>query len=342
MNNAGTELPQAIHTLAARARNVGFFEAVRIIEEHSPGTVPVGHQGPVAKEAVRFNAHLSLAFPASDVVGIEIGRAADGRLHCLLTQSFLGLYGPASPLGPFLTERLMAQDNVLTQGFLDLINHRLTSLFYRVHAKHHPAQSSTEGARFIARLLQLTGLEGGTASLAGTRLLAFAGVIGNGGASGESIAAVVSAWLDGAPTVVEPCLPRWTTLPAEACTRLGAGGISGIGGIGGIGGKRLGRDSLAGTRIRNRTTAFGLTIGPVSAAAAAALAPGGARHDELRGLLERMNPDLLDCVVDLRVNGSDLPGTRLGSPRAAGAGLGARLGGRPAQGYDVRFAIAAE
>ncbi len=336
MSNAGTDLPQAIHTLAVRARNIGFFEAVRIIEEHSPGTVPVGHQGPVAQEAVRFNAHLSLAFPASDVVGIEIERAVDGRLHCLLTQSFLGLYGPASPLGPFLTERLMAQDNPLTQGFLDLINHRLTSLFYRVHAKHHPAQSGTEGARFIARLLQLAGLEDGAASLAGTRLLAFAGVIGNGGASGESIAAVVSAWLDGAPAVVEPCLPRWTTLPAEACTRLGAGGI------GGVGGKRLGRDSLAGTRIRNRTTAFGLTIGPVPATTAAALAPGGARHGELRGLLERVNPDLLDCVVDLRVNGSDLPGTRLGSPRAAGAGLGARLGGRPAQGYDVRFAIAAE
>lgn len=333
MSSAAPDLPPAIRTLVARARNLGFFEAVRIIEEHSPGAAPVGHQGPAAKEAVHFKGHLSLAFPASDVVRIETERDADGGQRCLLTQSFLGLYGPASPLGPYLTERLMAQDDDLALGFLDLINHRLTSLFYRVHAKHHPAQGGTEGERFMVRLLQLTGLEDGVAALAGSRLLAFAGVIGNGGASGESIAAVVSAWLDGAPAAVEPCLPRWTTLPPEACTRLGAGGI---------GGKRLGRDSLAGTRIRNRTTAFGLTIGPVPAATAAALAPGGARHDELRGLLERVNPDLLDCVVDLRVNGSDLPGTRLGSPRAAGTGLGARLGGRPAPGYDVCFAIAAE
>lgn len=335
MSIANQDQPQAIRTLVERARGVGFFAAVRTIEENSPGTVPVGHQGPVAREAVRFNAQLSLAFPASDVVGIEVERDADGRPHCLLTQSFLGLYGPASPLGPYLTERLMEQDdNNLTRGFLDLINHRLTSLFYRVHTKHHPAQGGTEGERFIVRLLQLTGLEDGAASLAGSRLLAFAGVIGNGGASGESIAAVISAWLDGAKAVVEPCLPRWTTLPAEACTRLTSSSSNG--------GKRLGRDSLAGTRIRNRTTAFGLAIGPLPMVTAAALAPGGARHSELRGLLERVNPDLLDCVVELRVNGSDLPCTRLGSPRAAGAGLGARLGGRPAQDYHVRFAIAAE
>ncbi len=334
MSIADQDQPLAIRALIERARGIGFFEAVRTIEENSPGTVPVGHQGPVAREAVRFNAHLSLAFPASDVVGIEVERDANGRPHCLLTQSFLGLYGPASPLGPYLTERLMEQDDSnLTRGFLDLINHRLTSLFYRVHTKHHPAQGGMEGERFIVHLLQLTGLENGAALLAGSRLLAFAGVIGNGGASGESIAAVISAWLDGAKAVIEPCLPRWTTIPAEACTRLTSSSN---------GGKRLGRDSLAGMRIRNRTTAFGLAIGPLPMVTAAALAPGGARHAELRGLLERMNPDLLDCVVDLHVSGSDLPGTRLGSPRAAGAGLGARLGGRPAPDYDVRFAIAAE
>jgi type VI secretion system protein ImpH len=327
---ADPDLPQAIRVIAANARGIGFFEAVRGIEESSPGCVPVGHQGPAAREAVRFHAHASLAFPASDVVEIEPERDAEGRLRCVLTQSFLGLYGPASPLGPALTERLLARDDSrLVRGFLDLINHRLASLFYRVHAKHHPAQNGTEGARFVARLLQLTGLEDGAASLAGARLLAFAGVIGNGGASGESIAAVVGAWLAGAPAAVEPCLPRWTALPPAACTRLGRAG------------KRLGKDSLAGTRIRNRTTAFGLAIGPLPAATAATLAPGGARHGELRGLLERMNPDLLDCVVELRVAGGDLPGTRLGRPGAAGMGLGARLGGRPAPGYALRFAIAA-
>lgn len=324
-----TFLPAELADLEARPGAYEFFTAVRRIEAAFPDAVPVGQQGPVGRERLRFCAHLSLAFPASDVISIEGEPIEGGATRARVTQSFLGLFGTASPLGSYLTERLLHQDNQhLARGFLDLIHHRLVSLMVRGHEKYHPAGGGAEGRRFLERMLQITGLEADDHELAGKRLMAFAGLIGRTGVAAETMAAIVSAWVGGAETHAEPCLARWTELPAEAQTHLGRGG-------------RLGRDTIAGRSIRNRTTAFGLTIGPLPPADFAALVPGGKRHQELHGLIERLNPEQLDCVVTLRVAGTDLPPSRMQPGGNLKLGYGARCGGRAQEAYDVQITIMA-
>jgi type VI secretion system protein ImpH len=329
-----SQLPPALAHLVAKPGAYDFFAAVRLVERAFPDAVPVGHQGPAAKEALRFAAHLSLSFPAGDLMMVEADRDGEalGLLQARLTQTFLGLFGPASPLGSYLTERMLVEDNQhLARGFLDLIHHRLVSLLVRGHAKYHPADGGAEGERFLARMLQLSGLEpGGDDGLPGRRLMAFAGLVGRGGVAGETLAAIVSAWADGAPATVEPCLARWTPLPPEARTLLGRGG-------------RLGRDALAGRSIHNRTTAFGLTIGPLPRETFTALVPGGRRHGELRALVERLNPERLDAVIELRIAGADLPATHLRPGGNTRLGHGSRLGGRQvAADYAVRVVMLAE
>ena len=142
------------------------------------------------------------------------------------------------------------------------------------------------------------------------------------------MAAIVSAWVGGAPTHAEPCLNRWTALPAEAQTRLGQGG-------------RLGRDTIAGRSIRNRTTAFGLTIGPLPHSEFSALVPGGSRHAELRALIERLNPEQLDCVVSFKIRGSDLPPTRMQPGGNLRLGHGSRCAGKPQDDYTVQVTLLA-
>lgn len=324
-----TFLPAQLADLEARPGAYEFFTAVRRISAAFPDAAPVGGQGPVGRERLRFAAHLSLAFAASDVVAIEAEPLEGGAVRARLTQSFLGLFGTSSPLGSYLTERLLLQDNQhLARGFLDLIHHRLVSLLVRGHEKYHPAGGGSEGQRFLERLLQITGLEAEDHALPGKRLMAFAGLIGRTGVAAETMAAVVSAWVGGAPTSAEACLARWTVLPTEALTHLGRGA-------------RLGRDTIAGRSIRNRTTAFGLNIGPLSPEDFSALAPGGARHQDLRALIKRLNPEQLDCVLTLRIAGSDLPPTRLGSGTRRLLGNGTRLGGKAAADYTVTVTIAA-
>ena len=324
-----TMLPAQLADVVARPGAYDFFTAVQRIEAAFPDAVPVGQQGPASRERLRFCAHLSLSFPAADVISVVGEALPDGEVRARVTQSFLGLFGPASPLASYLTERLIQQDNQqLARGFLDLIHHRLVSLMVRGHGKYHPASGGAEGRRFLERMLQITGLEADDHALPGNRLMAFAGLIGRTGVAAETMAAVVSAWVGGAETHAEPCLARWTTLPAEAMTHLGRGG-------------RLGRDTIAGRSIRNRTTAFGLTIGPLPPADFAALAPGGKRHGELRALIDRLNPERLDCVVTLRIAGADLPSSRMQPGGNLRLGHGARLGGRAQDGYAVQVAMMA-
>jgi type VI secretion system protein ImpH len=177
-------------------------------------------------------------------------------------------------------------------------------------------------------MLEITGLEADDHALAGKRLMAFAGLIGRTGVAAETMAAIVSAWVGGAETHVEPCFARWTALPEEAQTRLGQGG-------------RLGRDTIAGRSIRNRTTAFGLTIGPIPHAEFTALVPGGGRHAELCALIERLNPEQLDCVVTFKILGSDLPPTRMQPGSNLKLGHGSRAAGKAAEEYSVQITLLA-
>ncbi|MCH7750661.1 MAG: type VI secretion system baseplate subunit TssG, partial [Planctomycetes bacterium] len=60
---------------------------------YSPGTnTRVGHDGPVALEAVRFRPDVSLAFPVSDIVSIESISTKDDPLpRFQTTQDFIHL-----------------------------------------------------------------------------------------------------------------------------------------------------------------------------------------------------------------------------------------------------------
>jgi type VI secretion system protein ImpH len=118
-----------------------FLQAVRLLEKLAPDRVPVGAAGPPAAEVVRFRAHMSLAFPASQIY--EIQAATEKRPLPTLTATFLGLTGPSGVLPAHYTELLIRlhrgdhgpEQNAL-RDWLDLFNHRLISLFYRAWQKY--------------------------------------------------------------------------------------------------------------------------------------------------------------------------------------------------------------
>lgn len=134
-----------------------FFQAVRVLErlalDRPPDRSPtaaaspagIGHDGPLTREIVRFHAHPSLTFPPSSVTAMRAGNRStarddrDSTAPPHMTISFLGLFGPSGVLPRHYThlilERIRQRDHTL-QAFLDLFNHRLTSLFYRAWEKY--------------------------------------------------------------------------------------------------------------------------------------------------------------------------------------------------------------
>ncbi len=131
-------------TLAAHPYRFGFFQAVRLLQLFSPGRPPLGSQLASGEQLIRFRARVSLAFPASEIhdLGTNPERQEEDCAPAAtcpeMTVSFMGLTGPQGVLPRFYTElllqRLPAGDLAL-RDFLDLLNHRLISLFYRAWEK---------------------------------------------------------------------------------------------------------------------------------------------------------------------------------------------------------------
>jgi type VI secretion system protein ImpH len=117
----------------------GFYQAVRLIESDVPEKTPMAEGSVSENEPVRFTAAVSQDFPASEIWDIVPGDTAGASDE--MTVNFMGLAGCLGPLpAPYtelILERLRRKDKAL-KDFLDIFNHRLISLLYRVR-KNPPA-----------------------------------------------------------------------------------------------------------------------------------------------------------------------------------------------------------
>lgn len=117
-----------------------FFQAVRLLEKLDGGRKPVGRVGSPSQEAARFQAHLSLSFPPSQIYELE--HPSDALSVPRVTVTFLGLTGPSGVLPRHYTELVLRPQDVRTpernafRAWLDIFNHRLISLFYRAWEKY--------------------------------------------------------------------------------------------------------------------------------------------------------------------------------------------------------------
>lgn len=114
-----------------------FFQAVRVLERLLPKRAAVGRDASPSEEVVRFKAHQSVEFPASEIQSFE--PPADEESPAKLTATFLGMTGSSGALPRPYTELVLArgrQKDTTLRDFLDLFNHRLLSLFYRAWEKY--------------------------------------------------------------------------------------------------------------------------------------------------------------------------------------------------------------
>src|SRR5262249_36158429 len=121
-----------------------FYQAVKLLELLQPDSTAVGEGAEPEKEAVRFTSKISMAFPATDVATIHPPKHPGTPAE--MTVNFLGLAGCLGPLPPPYTELILdsvRRHDTALRDFLDIFNHRLVSLLYRVRKKHHLGLDST-------------------------------------------------------------------------------------------------------------------------------------------------------------------------------------------------------
>jgi type VI secretion system protein ImpH len=157
--SSGRSGPTLDRLLSDEAYRFEFFHAVRLLGRLWPERVPVGQEGPAKAEIVRFSAHISLAFPASQIHDLVRPKNPDDPPKMVV--AFMGLVGPSAALPRYYTEILLERarrKDFTLRDFLDLFNHRLISLFYRAWEKYR-VLSAYERAEVRSRQVREKGAE---------------------------------------------------------------------------------------------------------------------------------------------------------------------------------------
>ncbi len=314
MTSAADALAESEAGTASGPPHVGFVQMARIVQSASPEAAPIGGLGPVAAEAVRFRAALSLAFPSGEVEQVERIPNGDGQ-RWRISVNLPALYGPSSPLPTFITERLMREDpDGLSRAFVDLINHRVLSLLYRLSERHHAPRHCARRAQATAAMLGIDGHP---------ELARYAALLAGERRSADDLLRLLRHRF--APLAIDllQCVHARTRLSAERLVRLAQRN------------HRLGIDCVVGDTVSTRATGFRISIAGVPVERLCDFMPGGSAHAELARIVARFNPGALDWEVELLLSGPTVEIAALGGATAC-LGRGGRLAGDAAVSYPLR------
>lgn len=353
--------------LLRRPASFDFFQWVRL-QSWPRREAAVRRDGARAVAArLRFRGEMSPVFPGSEIsrgrMRTERRQAAlDQRLELFVANfSLSGVLGPLPDSFAEWTRQRLAERDPAMAEFLDIFNHRLSTLRYELKAASVPAfdavqPEDTHQASAAGALMGLSAFEGEGAAILARRvplprraLLALSGLVANGRKSAAQAQIVLGVYLR-APVKVEALVGAWRSIELRDRTLLGQ--------------RVLGDGAPLGRRVWVNHAAVGLHIGPVSYTRLCLLLsdrahqPDGAHDsafgDGYRGLVAMVHylfDRHVDAVVSIEVEPAGIPPAWLGRPRRLagfGSGHGLRLGqtgwlrGSPDRPRTVRFTIGAD
>lgn len=305
-------------TLAEHPYLFDFFQAVRLVERMSPGRNPVGGFAQPGTECVRFGAHNSNCFPASEIQAFEWRQSAPARMMV----NFMGLTGPEGALPIYYTqlvaERSRVRDNTL-RDFLDIFNHRIVSLFYRAWEKYRfDVDYERTGRDQLSRhLLELIGL--GTRGLDNRQpvpdysLAFYTGLFACRVRCALSLQNALEDYF-GVPVEVIQFAGAWYKLdrPTQTCLERGESTES----------ERLALGAVVGDEVWDEQARVRIKLGPLSLEQYLDLLPTGSAHASLRALARFYGRDEIDFEVQLVLARNDVPPCELGREDGSAPRLG--------------------
>jgi type VI secretion system protein ImpH len=336
MASPGRRTPVAVgERLRAEPQAFELLQALLLLECAQPNATSLGQGIDPRREAVRLRGPLTPLFAASQVASLEFAEQAQP----ILSTPVFGLGGPDGPLPYAYQEWLQQRARLKDHGpaeFLDLFQHRLLSLLYKMLRKYRvaigfvpPAESPVQDQlRALTGLLPraLQGRQAIPDGLIFARTALFAG-------ARRSLA--------GFETIVrhhfaisvrlEQFQGAWREIPVASRSCLGRPGRN----------MQLGRTAVAGKRVWDEHAGIRIVLGPLNAQHYPAFLPDGAGHLQLAALAAfYFGPDL-DCSLRLLIN--ETSGVLLSRQAPARAGWNSWLEREP-KGHlrriDTRLSVA--
>jgi type VI secretion system protein ImpH len=281
-------LPERLRTSPG---DFSFFQAVRLLQQLAGAENPIGSFDRPSEEAVRIGARTSLSFPPTEIQKLSENPDPDGPLK--MTVSFFGLMGPSGMLptrySELVVERLYARDTTI-RDFLDIFNHRLTSLLYRAWEKYRfPVAYERSGQDdFTGYLLDLIGM--GTKGLQNRMavpdqaLIGYEGLLAQYPRSAGAFRQMLEDYFE-VPVEVQPFAGTWRPLDAGSRTCFGDGSSRS---------EQLGVGIVLGDEVWDQQSVVRVRLGPMPLDQYRDFLPGGSAHEPLKALARFFCGDDLD------------------------------------------------
>ncbi len=306
-----------------KAWRFDFFQAVKVLEglvrterEAAGGeTAPPGSSNDPTEEALRFTSTVSLAHQASDIRRVIVWPR--DRDQPKMQVNFIGLCGARGPMpnwyAELIRDRTILGDHGL-RAFLDVFNHRLVSLFYRVRQRHRPTLHTErpETHPFASYLMSFSGLgteasracldearEEAGGGIAPRDLIFYAGLFWQRERSMLSLERLLTHYF-GLDFRGHELTGGWLSLAPEERTALTTG----------PGHNKLGVSTIAGSRVPNPQAGFELSLENLSWEDFSDYLPIGPRHPALIRLVNLFTRSAFDFHLRLRVRTDEVLSSR--------------------------------
>lgn len=300
---SGTDDLTHLERLAQAPEEHHVFQALRLIEAAHPDRPRLGESRRPREDAVRLGQEAELAFPTSTIANYI---PAEGGKPARLINRFFGLFGPQGPLPLHLTEyardRQRNHRDRTIVAFVDMLIHRMMSLFYRAWAVGQPAPSfDRDDDPMARRVAAISGYHAdallGRDALPDLARLYYSGFYAQGSRSPEGLVAIVQSFFD-VPVEIEQFVGSWLTMEPDDQWELGRGA--------------LGQTTNLGERVWTRADKFRLKIGPLGLKDYERMLPSGDSLDRLQAAVRNYMGDALDWDVNLILKGDEVPRSSLG------------------------------
>lgn len=330
----GSDTP-VIEWLQQEPWRFGFFQAVRIIERAMRSLQPLGEGGNPEHEALRLASQVNWAFPATEVARLrrvqEIsfpgtqGDAVSGnRFGYVLDINCIGLAGALGPLPEVITQHLLDRARVgdtALKDFLDIFNHRLASLLYRLRCRLRPGFNPNlpaDKGDMSQTMFCLAGMGTGglltptpehdavpvmgRAGVPDASLFAFVGLLADFRRSMAGLETMLEAYFN-VPVRGRQYQGAWLHVAQSDWSILGSGGERRGRNV------RLGGTAVLGRRCWDPEAGFVLQIGPVNLENYLKFLPcgNGAAYESLKGLVRLYAGLESDVEVELRLRAEEVP-----------------------------------
>ena len=298
---------------------IRFFQMVRLLERLHPERKPVGLFVSPQNEVVRFRAHTSLSFPASEIQSYDVIPNGPDRLSV----NFMGLSTMNGPLPhPYielLLDRIRAKDHA-TGEFFDIFNHRLVSLFYRGWKKYRffiaYELSAGRDDPMTGMIYDLLGL--GTAGLRrrmeipDEAAIYYAGILSQKRRSAQGLKQILEDYF-AVPVCVEQFTGTWNRLQPSDRTVLADQETEA---------ERLGLGTILGDEVWDQQGTLTIRLGPMPLKQYREFLPGAAAHTQLGAWLRFYARQEYDFIVRLVLERDDVPQMSLTSDESQMGRLG--------------------